>query len=253
MNDAPQGAARRLAFLLRLIGEGPPRFTLSDLAARAGLPQSTVHRHLQALIEAGLVERSGSQAYRIGRELRRIASLLLQRFDLVGSAKPLLAELVAKWNETTVLCTYRPIDHRVVIAASQCTTHPLRFAIESGMEIELVWGSLGRVVLAFLPANEAEVILRDAGVGPITGRPRPSREAMFSELAAIRESGYSRYYDTTIEIAGVAAPIFGPEGEVLGCLGMTMPSSRYRLHNADQMVVEVVAAARKLTDLAVAA
>lgn len=250
MTDAPQGAARRLAFLLRLIGEGPARFTLSDLAARSALPQSTVHRHLRALLDVGLVERSGSQSYRIGREFRRIASLLLQRFDLVRSAQPLLAELVAKWNETTVLCTYRPIDHRVAIAASQCTTHPLRFAIENGMEIGLVWGSLGQAVLAFLPPSEVDVILRDAGVGPITGRPRPARDQLFKDLAATRERGYSQYYDPKIEIAGVAAPIFGPEGEVLGCLGVTMPSSRYRLHSADEMISEVVAAARHLSDQA---
>lgn len=252
MSEAPQGAARRLAFLLRLIGEGPARFTLSELAARAGLPQSTVHRHLQALIEAGLVERSGSQAYRIGRELRRIASLLLQRFDLVRSAQPLLAELVAQYNETTVVCTYRPIDHRVAVAAMETTTHPLRFAVEIGMEVGLVWGSLGQAVLAFLAPAEAEVILRDAGVGPITGRARPSRSQLFAELAAVRERGYSQYYDPDIEIAGIAAPIFGAENEVLGCLGVTMPSSRYRLHSADQMVVEVVAAARQLTELATA-
>lgn len=250
MSEAPQGAARRLAFLLRLIGEGPARFSLSELSARAGLPQSTVHRHLQALIEAGLVERSGGQSYRIGREMLRIASLLLQRFDLVRSAEPLLNDLVAKWNETTVLCSYRPTDHRVIIAAAKSTTHALRFAVEDGMEIGLVWGSLGRAVLAFLPSSEVEVILRDAGTGPITGRPRPPREEMLDELALIRARGFSQYFDPQIEIAGVAAPIFGPEGEVLGCIGVTMPSTRYRLHSEDQMVEEVVAAARRLTDLA---
>ncbi|WP_374527104.1 IclR family transcriptional regulator [Novosphingobium sp.] len=250
MIEPPHGAARRLAFLFKLVGDGPSRFSLGDLAARADLPQSTVHRNLQALIEFGLVERSGNQSYRIGREFYRIASNLLQRFDLVRSAQPLLAELVADWHETAVLCSYSPIDRRVVIAASVCTPHPLRFAIENGMEIGLVWGSLGRAVLAFLSPNEIEVILRDPAVGPLTGRRRMPREAMMEELETIRQRGFSRYYDPRMEIAGIAAPVFGSEDEVLGCVGVTMPSSRYRDHLEDDLAEAVCAAAKHLTLLA---
>lgn len=253
LTEPPNGAARRLAYLLKLIGDGPPRFSLGDLAARASLPQSTVHRNLQALMEFGLVERSGSQSYRIGRELQAIASRLLQRFDLVRAAQPLLADLVANWHETAVLCTYSPIERRVLIAESVCTPHPLRFAIENGMEIGLVWGSLGRAVLAFLSPNEVELVLREPAVGPLTGRPRMPRDKLLEELATIRQQGFSRYYEAQMEIAGIAAPVLGAEGEVLGCIGVTMPSSRYRNHLEDDLALAICNAGRRLSQLAEAA
>lgn len=253
MTESPKGAARRMAFLLKLIGEGPARFTLGELATRAELPQSTVHRYLQALTEFGLAERSGNQSYRIGRELQRLASRLLQRFDLVRSAQPMLTNLVVQWNETAVLCTYSPLERRVTIADSVCTKHPLRFAVETGMEIGLVWGSLGRAVLAFLPASEIEIILRDPAVGPLTGRPRLPRAELNKEIESIRRLGFSRYYEPQMEIAGIAAPIFGGEREVLGCIGVTMPSSRYRIHLEDDLAEAVCSAARNLSDLAASA
>ena len=74
---APRGAADRLAYLFKLVAGGPPQFTLGELAERADLPASSVHRLLQALVRSGLVERGQGQSYRPGRELHRLASQLV--------------------------------------------------------------------------------------------------------------------------------------------------------------------------------
>ena len=247
MTNPPQGSARRLVFLLKLIGEGPARFSLGDLACRAGLPQSTVHRYLQAFAEYGLVERSGTQNYRIGRELQRLATQVLHRFDLVRNTQPLLQELAARWNETAVLCTYNPLDRRVIITDCVPTTHTLRFPVDVGMEIGLVWGSLGRCVLAFLPQGEIEMVLRETSVGPLTGRPRMSRDQLLDEVETIRRKGYSRYAEPQIEVAGIAAPIFGPEGKVLGSIGVVVPTSRYHLVSEEDLVAAVTRAAETVS------
>lgn len=250
MSEPPHGSARRLVFLVKLIGEGPARFTLGELAARAGLPQSTVHRYLQALGEYGLVERSGAQSYRIGRELHRIATLLLMRFDLVRNARPMLEDLVGRFNETAVLCTYNPLERHVVVTDCVPSSQALRFAIDQGMEIELVWGSLGRSILAFLPANEIEVVLRESGLGPLSGRPRMPRELMMTEIGAIRAKGYSRFCEESIEVAGMAAPIFGPENKLLGCIGVTMPASRFQQADEAGLAEAICAAATRVTGMA---
>jgi len=250
MTDVPRGAADRLAYLLKLVATGPARFTLSDIAERAALPQSTAHRLMQALVRTGLVERGAGQSYRPGRELHRIASQLVSRFDLVRSSRPLLDQLVADWQETAVLCTYSPTRQLAIIADAVLTPHPLRFAVEPGVEISLPWGSLGRAVLAFLPPGEIETIIRESAVGPLTGRPRSPRAELELELGAIRINRYSRYYDPAIDIAGIAAPVFGGEGEILGCIGVTMPSKRYQLHLEDDLVLAVLAAAAQVSELA---
>ena len=246
----PRGAADRLAHLLKLVAAGPPQFTLGELAASAGLPASSVHRLLQALVRSGLVERGCGQSYRPGRELHRLASQLVAGFDLVRCARPLLEELVAHWHETAVLCTYSPAMRVGVIADVVMTPHPLRFAVERGGEIQLPWGSLGRAILAFLPQGDSEAVIREATVGPLSGRPRSSRKDLEAELHRIRESGYARYFDPRYDIAGIAGPVFGTFGEIVGCLGVTMPSKRYQLHLEDDLAAAVRRSAAALSERA---
>lgn len=250
MTQVPRGAADRLAYLLKLVATGPSRFTLTDISERAALPQSTAHRLMQALVRSGLVERGASQTYRPGRELHRIASQLVSRFDLVRSARPLLEQLVDDWQETAVLCSYSPTRQRAIIADAVLTPHPLRFAVEPGVEISLPWGSLGRAVLAFLSQGEIESVIRESSVGPLTGRPRSPRCELEADLVAIRKNRFSRYYDPAIDIAGIAAPVFGSEGEILGCIGVTMPSARYQIHLEDNLVLAVLTAAAQISELA---
>ena len=250
MAEAPKGAAERLAYLLPFIASGPARFGLGDLAERAGLPQSSVHRLLKVMLRFGLVERGTGQSYRPGRELQRMASQIVSRFDLVRSARPMLQQLVDSWQETAVLCTYSPVSRKAIIADVVHTPHPLRYAVERDGEITLPWGSLGRAVLAYLPRGEQEAIIRQSNAGPLTGRPRSKRAELDAALEAIRAEGVSRYYDPQIDIAGIAGPIFGPEGEILGCVGVTMPSRRYQLHLADDLASAVGKVARDLTELA---
>ena len=103
MNEMPSGSAERMIHLLKLIAGGPDHFSLGHLVERARLPASTVHRLLQVLLRSGLVERGPAQSYRIGRELCRMSSQLLSRFDLARCAHRLLERVVMEGQETTVL------------------------------------------------------------------------------------------------------------------------------------------------------
>ena len=249
-SKAPRGAGDRLIYLLKLIAEGTPQFSLGDLAEQAGLPASTVHRLLQVLLRSGMVERGAGQRYRPGRELHRMASQLVAGFDLVRSARPFLETLVAQWQETAVLCVYSPVTRTATIADVVVTPHPLRFSVERGVEISLPWGSLGHAILAYLSDGETEMVLRESTVGPLTGRPRSTRSEMHAELALIRERGFARYYDPRYDIAGIAAPIFDATRNILGCMGVTMPSKRYQRHLEDDLALAVREAALKLSEMA---
>jgi len=236
--------------LLKLIVSGPSQFPLSELGERARLPASTVHRLLQALLRAGLVERGPGLSYRAGRELHRIASQLVARFDLTRSARPLLEHLAADWHETAVLCAYSPASRRAVIADVAMTPQPLRFSVEKDAAMELSWGSMGRAILAFLTPGEIEAVLREAKAGPLSGRPRPLRTEMHEELAQVRRVGFARYFNPALDLSGIAAPVFGVNGTVLGCIGVTMTTGRYRQHEQDDLATAVVDAACKISALA---
>jgi IclR family transcriptional regulator, acetate operon repressor len=242
-----RGAGARTLELLRCIASGEREFALKDLAERTGLAPSTVHRLLDFWVQRDLVERAGPKAYRLGPELFRLAALIVQKFEVPRIARPFLEALWREWQETASLCLYKPSMHTATIAESIASPHPLQLVLAPYSEISLAWGSLGRAILAQLPAQEVEAVLAHDHRSPLSGRPLPSRRVLREELQRIRESGFAVYEDAAMNIAGVSAPVFATGGALVGCIGVTMPASRFRKPVRDGLPAAVVGSARGLS------
>jgi len=228
MSGKRGGAGARAARLLKCVAEMGEEFTVTALAQRLELAPSTVHRLLQSMVGTGMIERSGTDSYRPGRELFRMASLLVQRFDLRAIARPVLRGLWTDWQETCSLCLYEPASRTGKIIDTIASAHPLRYVIEPASTVSLGWGSLGRSITAFLPDEDLDFVLAHAKRGPLSGRKAPPRAELLLELRRIRRRGYARYEDRPLDIAGIAAPVFAADGSVTGSLGVTMPATRFR-------------------------
>lgn len=242
-----RGAGGRTLELLRHIAAGECEFALQDLAARAGLAPSTVHRLLNLWVQRDLIEREGPKAYRLGPELFRLASLIVGKFELPRMARPFLDALWTEWQETVSFCLYKPAARTATVAESIASPHPVQLVLTPYSEISLAWGSLGRAILAQLSHEEIDAVLAHDHHSPLSGRPLPSHRVMQEELRLIRERGYALYEDDTMSIAGVSAPVLGPGGAVVGSLGVTMPASRFREVVRKRLPGTVVDSARRLS------
>jgi IclR family acetate operon transcriptional repressor len=69
--------AERVAHVLRLLGAGSSGLTLAEFTARTGLPRTTTHRLVHALIEQGFVD--GAPPARL--ELRRELAPVMERLS----------------------------------------------------------------------------------------------------------------------------------------------------------------------------
>lgn len=248
-SDSERGSGPRLIALMKLIAEHGQAFSLKDLAERASLPSSTVHRLLKILVDSGMIERGERQSYLPGRELFRMAALLRAQFDLIETARPFLKRLWAEWDETSVLCIYNPSRRNASVVEVIHTTQRLRYAMEIGIDLGLAWGSLGKAMLAELDDSDIEAILADPGIGPLSGRPNPPLSGLRDELDAIKRSGFAVYDDPGYDISGVASAVFGRNRNVIGSIGLTMPSRRFAQHDRDGMISTVRLAATELSSL----
>lgn len=243
---AQSGSGARTILLLQTITEMNGDFALSELAKRAGLPASSVHRILQPLVRSRLVARSQGSAYRIGYEYYRLAAKVLHQVEHEVNAAPFLHPLWRKWQETAVFCLFRPAQRYGIITEIIQSPHPLRHVIEPFASISLPWGSLGRAILAQLKPAEIAAIRAKAAKGPVTGSVGPELKALLPELAKVRENGYALYRNPTADLAGVAAPVFRSDNNVIGSLGITMPVSRFDRLNTRDLCLDVVKAAAAL-------
>lgn len=246
--DDARGSGARTIQLLKHIAEGGVEFTLKNLAEQLGWAPSTVHRLLQPLAAAAIVERTPAQSYRIGREFFRISALVSRKYEKGKVATPYLQALWTEWQETSAFAVYHKMTQTINVAELINTPHPLQYVVEPMVELSLVWGSLGRAVLAHLSEEDFELAYEKAGLGPLSGRPLPSRKKLREDVKLTKERGFALYEDRAyIDVAGIAAPIFDSSGDVIGALGLLMPISRFEDYSLKDLSRSVMRYAKQLS------
>jgi IclR family acetate operon transcriptional repressor len=213
-----------------MIDAGGEAWGVRELGHGISLAPSTVHRVLGVLEEHGLVQSDPTtRGYRLGLEFHRMAWRATARLSVRQVALPLMRELVGRCNETAGLGLYDGARMEMIVAEVVESSHPLRYVIELNQWMPIYAGASGLAIMAFLPDEERRAIIERTRLRPLTDRTIVRPAQLEQELHRIREHGYARSIGQRIPGAvGVAAPIFGPEGRVIGDLWLTIPESRFQ-------------------------
>lgn len=222
------GTVSRVIRLLQLVAE-MGTFSLKDMAQALQLPPSTAHRLLQLFVQFDIIERTERQTYKIGREYYRMGSLAARRFDLNAAAHSYLVEIAEEFGETCSFALYLPVDRKGMIVDTISTRHPLRHHLNPFVPWPLVWGALGRTMMAYLPDEDVAAVLAQSDPSPALNQPPPTKESLAIEFAGIRVLGhYVSVNQNVMGATGTAAPVFGAGGKLVGSLGITIPVARYK-------------------------
>jgi DNA-binding IclR family transcriptional regulator len=236
---APESGLDRAAAILGAFDAAHRELSLAALVARCGLPRSTTHRTAGALIRLGWLEKPGDR-YRIGNRLFEIASLAPIRLELREAVLPFLQDL---HQATKITVQLGVLDGSQILVVEKITGHrAMPMLSQTGGMIPAHCSALGRAILAYSEPALVDSVL----AGPLAARtPRTltSPAAIMRELATVPERGWA--YDReegNIGVSCVAAPIFGPLGDVAAAVSVTGPSQLVR---ADRMgpAVRMAAAA----------
>ena len=221
----PERGLDRAAALLGAFDAAHRELTLVDLVSRCGLPRSTTHRTAMRMIQLGWLEKPADR-YRIGNRLFEIASLAPIRIELREAALPFLQDL---HQATKIAAQLGVLDGTQVLVVEKITGHrPMPMLSQVGGMIPAYASALGRAILAY---SQPEVI-ETALAGPLprrTPRTLTSRVAIMRELTTVPERGWAvDREEGNIGVICVAAPIFGPLGDVAAALSVTGPSQLVR-------------------------
>jgi DNA-binding IclR family transcriptional regulator len=105
--------------------------------------------------------------------------------------------------------------------------------------------ALGRALLAYSPAEVVDEVLTGE-LTPRTNRTLTTAAAIRRELAAIPDRGWAvDREEGNIGVSCVAAPIFGPLGDVVAALSITGPTAVVRADRAGPAVRLAAAAASR--------
>lgn len=246
-----QALDRAMAALAILAeGDGPAEgggMTLSDLAQRCGLSVATVYRALVTLQAHQMVEVSEpGQVWHVGVGAFRIGAAFARRNSLVGRASPSMRHLQLISGETAVLALHSAGE--VLVLAQAEPEAGIRASFPPGTRGAMHSTAMGKAILAYLPEAEARAIFAEHGLAKATSLTITSESSLLRDLARLRERGYAIDDQESAEgVRGIAAPIFGPDGEVLAALALVGPAFRFSLSAVNKVVADLRATADQLT------
>jgi DNA-binding IclR family transcriptional regulator len=210
---------------------------------------STLYRVLAHLEVGGLVQQDPeTERYSLGLGFLRLAWKAADRNSVREVALPSLKALVDTTGETALLALSDPLRHEMLLAATVDSPHPIRQIRQVGEWLPVTAGATGLAILAFLPDAERRAILMRP-LPAITPQTVTDPATLTRILARVRAQGYAiTRGERTPGAVGIAAPIFGPAGTVLGSVGITLPEQRFQPDNERHQAGQVITAARAITD-----
>jgi DNA-binding IclR family transcriptional regulator len=102
----------------------------------------------------------------------------------------------------------------------------------------------GKAILAFGPEAVRERLI-SRPLEQVTQRTITDKAELEAQLEAVRQSGVARTHEELeMGLDAIAAPVFGPDGEVVAALDVSGPSHRLRAGSRpelDRMTIEAAA------------
>lgn len=154
-------SVRRALAVLRVLATGQERgVRLTDVVSHTDLNRPTVHRILRVLVEEGAVEQDpATRRYLIGGEVSLLGLARSTRFPIRAIAEPHLRHLSETLGDTAFLTIRNGADS--VCIDRRPGSFPVKvLSIEVGARRPLGVGVSGLVLLAALPVEEADEVVR---------------------------------------------------------------------------------------------
>ncbi|MDQ0013994.1 DNA-binding IclR family transcriptional regulator [Variovorax boronicumulans] len=180
----------RLFGLLEVMAAKDQRYSLQGLVEETGLPKPTLHRMLQQLEGAGLLQREGDgRHYGIGTRLRRLSENLLFNDSLHGARHTVLRQLVEEIGES---CNLTSLSGSEVVYLDRVeTAAPLRFYLHPGSRVPVHCSASGKIFLSQMSAAQRRRLLSNAPLETYTAKTLTDPEALEKEVQRVRKDGFA--------------------------------------------------------------
>jgi len=181
--DVP--AIRRAHDILRVLANRRTPVKAAELGQACQLAKSTLYLLLDCLEHRRWIERKDG-GYIIGLELMALGFAYLRHDSLQAAFHEAASEFVARHNEVVQLAVLDGFD--VVYIAREDARRPVRLVSELGMRLPAHACALGKALLANLQPDELAACVPDE-LPRVTDRTLTTREALYQELALVRQMG----------------------------------------------------------------
>jgi DNA-binding IclR family transcriptional regulator len=227
--------------ILFVLAESGTTLTVSEIAEKVGIPDSTAYRFIQTLIKSGFVERKGRSKIGLGLRIFDLTRSLSQQIEkeLLVIARPIMEELTTLTNETSVL--FVRSGSKAICLENITSPRLIRMSIENGRVLPLNSGASGKTLLAY----ENDKVIEDMCKLFAGDAIKPM---LLQELLSIRKAGYCvTFGEVDTDAFAIAAPVLDPQQRIVASLSAAGPIHRLEKKEIPVFIQHVKEAAAQIS------
>jgi IclR family pca regulon transcriptional regulator len=221
--------ARGLAVVRAFSDSGKPQ-TIAQISQKTGIPRAAVRRCLYTLQQLGYVDAELNN-FSLRPKVLTLGYSYLSSTPLTVSSQPYLNNISRELGESSSLAVLD--EGEVLYVARSAASRVMSVALNTGSRLPAYCTSLGRVMLAHLPADALDAYFARVTLRVMTEHTVVSQKRLREILAGVRRDGYA-VIDEELELGlrSIAVPVRGASGQIVAALNVGAQAARV---SADRM------------------
>lgn len=223
--DFMTSLARGLA-VINAFSQQRPNQSISQLSVKTSIPRAAVRRCLLTLARLGYVGHDPERrTFMLRPKVLSLGYAYLSSIPLVAMAQPVLDRLSRRLHESSSVAVLEGGDIAYV-ARSKASRRIMSVDLGIGSHLPAYCTSLGRVLLAGLPAHKLKSYFADLKPARHTPYTIIGKDGLRAAIDAARRDGFS-VVDQELEVGlrSMAVPITDTRGEVIAALNASTHAS----------------------------
>ena len=216
---SPATAVERALNILEAAAQRREGLTNAEISRRLAIPKSSASYILRTLEKRGYLRREPETGrYRLGLKILSLGGDAQANLDIADVALPFMRILSEKIRMTVHLAV---LDQAEAVYIEKVEA-PGFFKVNTwvGRRMFLHSTSVGKCLLAWLPQNEVETIVKQQGLKKRTPKTITSISKLLADLDHVKHSGYAvDDEENSLGARCLGAPIFDALGNVTAALG----------------------------------
>lgn len=214
----------RAFVIIEHLADHPKGWGITEISEELGFPKNSVFRIVKTLTLHGYLAET-DKLYTVTTKLLALGYSALGEVNIIEKAIDVMRDLRDEAKETVLIGTL--VGARGVVLEQVPSSYEVKFMIDVGHIFLPHTAAPGKAILAFLPEEEKDKIVRQMEYIKFNNRTITGPKAMLKYLLDVKQKGYAVDRAERIEgLHGVASPVFNHWGYPVASIWITGPSFR---------------------------
>lgn len=226
--------------VLRAFDAAHRTMTLAELAEQTGMTKGSAQRTVHTLQVLGYVgKHPRMRRFQLLPKAMEIGANYLIGHPLVQIAHPYLAQLANASGESANVT--EPVGQDMLYLVQLVTSKFIPVFTPVGMRIPMYCSSSGRAYLSTLPDEQVRALLLASDRPARTQFTLTKVDAIMARIAECRQVGYATNCEELfLGDMGLAAPLVDRQGNSMGALHLSPPTSRWTMEEAQKKLAPML-------------